>query len=348
LTAVIERPPTEAELVAIVTRAAELRRPIRILGRPARKAPRNGEQVLVDLAAYGRALLIDPERGEATFQAGISLRHLGVTLGSWGLTMENGGRAPDQTLGAAVSLGAHGTGASQGGVATQVNALRLITPEGAIVDCSAREEPDVFNAARVGLGALGVISTVTLRVQPGFNLRARVATVDLDEALVRFESYAAGNDHFELAWLPGRDRARVITANRTEEPADGGAVDRSYRWWNRRRIWPPLIECSFGPGESAAALRRARELSAVRHLGSLFPIEVSVSAGDDIALSPAQGRPSVFIAGVAGLGGRPQWGSAHGLSPAALQAMYPKWEEWQAVRDRLDPQRRFAHSSGQG
>jgi hypothetical protein len=73
-----------------------------------------------------------------------------------------------------------------------------------------------------------------------------------------------------------------------------------------------------------------------------------VTAGDDIPLSPAEGRPSIYVAGVAGLGGRPQWGSPHGLTTAALRALYPRWDEWQAVRDRLDPDRRIIQTSGQG
>jgi L-gulonolactone oxidase len=233
-------------------------------------------------------------------------------------------------------------------VATQVTGLRLVTPDGSIVDCSSVEEPEIFNAARVGLGALGVISTVTLRCQPGFNVRTEVVRPSLRQALARFDAYADGNDYFELSWLPGRDRARVVTANRTDEPADGHGVDRCYRWWNRRRIWPPQIEVSVARHGAANALRRARELSAISRAALPFPIEISVSAGDDLPLSPAEGRSSVFIAGVAGLDGRPRWGSAHGRSAAALRALYPRWDEWQAVRDRLDPDRRFVQTRGQG
>jgi L-gulonolactone oxidase len=229
-----------------------------------------------------------------------------------------------------------------------VTALRLVTPDGTVIGCSATEEPEIFNAARVGLGALGVISQVTLRCQPGFNLRSRSQVLHLDEALSRFDRDAAANQYCEMSWWPGRNRARIITANRTDEPADGAAVDRNYRWWHRRRLWAPLMEYSFGREEAGPALRRANELSSARRTGPLFPIEVSVTAGDDIPLSPAEGRPSVYIAGVAGLGGRPQWGTPHGLNRAALRALYPRWDEWEAVRDRLDPHRRLAQRSGQG
>jgi FAD/FMN-containing dehydrogenase len=344
---VVEQPPTEAELVAIVARAGAAGRPVRV-GRASRSRHRRGDEVLIDLSRYQRALRIDREQGWATFEAGVSLRQVGVVLGSWGLSMENGGRRPEQALGAAVSLGAHGTGARYGGLATQVTALRLITPGGTVISCSATEEPEIFNAARVGLGAVGVISTVTLRCQPGFNVRATVASVDLDQALAGVDAYAEGHDYFELSWRPGRSRARVVTADRTDERPDGGAVDRGYRWFHRRRPWAPMFEYSFTRTASGPALQRARELSGRGGNASLFPIEVSVSAGDDIPLSPAEGRPSLYIAGLAGLGGRPQWGTAHGMTPARLRELYPRWDEWQAVRDRLDPDRRLVQSSGQG
>lgn len=345
---VIEQPRTEAELVAIVRRAAVDGRRVRAVGRARRSRVLRGDEIQVDLAAYRRVQRVDRERATATVEAGITLRELGIALGSWGLSMENGGRQPGQTLGAAVSLGAHGSGATHGGLATQVTGLRLVTPSGTVIDCSASEEPEIFDAARVGRGMLGVISTVTLRCQAGFNLRSEVTSVGLDEALATFDTYIDGHEYAELSWLPGRDRARIVTADRTDEPADGGAVDRGYRWFNRRRTWPAKVAYSFARPASGPALQRARELSAGRRSAPLFPIEVSVTAADDIALSPAQGRPSLYIAGVAGLSGRPEWGSAHGLGPDALRAMYPRWDEWQAVRDRLDPTRRFAQSRGQG
>jgi FAD/FMN-containing dehydrogenase len=348
VTVVIERALTEAELVAIVKRAAVAGRPVRAVGRARRSRLLRGEEILVDLSGYRRVRRVARDRATATVEAGISLHELGVTLGAWGLSMENGGRRPGQTLGAAVSLGAHGSSAAHGGLATQVTALRLVSPSGVVIDCSAAEEPEIFDAARVGLGALGVISTVTVRCQPGFNLRSEALSVGLDEALANFDAYADGHEYFELSWRPGGDRARVVAADRTDEPADGRTVERGYRWFNRRRIWPAKVAYAMARPASGPALRRARELSAGSRTAPLFPIEVSVSAGDDIALSPAQGQPSVYIAGVAGLAGRPEWGSAHGLGPDALRALYPRWDEWQAVRDRLDPTRRFAQSRGQG
>ncbi len=343
----MERPPTEAELVAIVRGAATAGRPLRV-GRPSKSRHHRGDEILIDLSSYQRLVRVDREAGTATVEAGISVGRLGVLLGAWGLSLENGCRRPSQALGAAVSLGAHGTGAAYGGLATQVLALRLVAPDGTVISCSATEEAEIFDAARVGLGALGVISLVTLRCRPGFNLRSQSRSLDLETALAGIDGFAGGNEYFELSWWPGRSRARVITANRTREPADGGAVDRNYRWWHRRRLWAPVMEYSFGREEAAPALQRAVELTGGPRSRALFPIEVSVTAGDDIPLSPAEGRASLYIAGVAGLGGRPQWGTPHGLNRAGLRARYPRWDEWEAARERLDPHRRLVQRSGQG
>lgn len=321
--------------MAIVARAAPARRPVCVGRHP------KGDRVTIDLSGYHRILRVDRDNGSATVEAGIAVGHLDHALASWGLSLENGVRNPDQALGAAVSVGAHGTGARFGGLVTQVTALRLVAPDGSVVDCSADEEPEIFDAARVGLGALGVLSTVTVRCQRGFNLRAATTTLDLDRALGDLDALAAANDHVELSWLAGRHTARVTTANRTSEPPDGRGVDRAYRWFNRRPTRrPKSSEYSYPRDESGPALQRARQRGDSSRTALPFPIVVSVTAADDVALSPTQGRPSIYIAGVAGLDGRPQWG--------VDASMYPRFGEWQAVRDRLDPERRFAQTSGHG
>ena len=109
MTVVVERPQTEAELVAIVRRAAALGRPVRV-GRVHREPRWDGDHILVDLVSYRGLVRADREAGEATVEAGISLWRLAERLAGWGLAMENGGRDPAQSLGAAISLGAHRSG----------------------------------------------------------------------------------------------------------------------------------------------------------------------------------------------------------------------------------------------
>src|SRR6202012_660861 len=131
-----------------------------------------------------------------------------------GLAMANLGDIDAQTLSGAVSTGTHGTGAGLGGLATQVAGLELVLADGSTVFCSADERPDLFNAARVSVGALGVLSTVTLQCVPAFTLAADERAMPLDEVLGRFGGFAAGNNHFEFYWFPYGKNALVKRNNR--------------------------------------------------------------------------------------------------------------------------------------
>jgi FAD-linked oxidoreductase len=131
--------------------------------------------------------------------------------------MPNLGDIDAQTIAGAISTGTHGTGARLGGIATAVAALELILADGSVVSCSPQQRPDLFAAAQVGLGALGVISTVTLKCVPAFDLSADERPMPLGEVLERFGEFAASNDHFEFYWFPYGKNALVKRDNRGTE-----------------------------------------------------------------------------------------------------------------------------------
>src|SRR6266516_6949770 len=116
--------------------------------------------VLVDLAGYRGLGSVDRATGVCTVRAGTTLRQLNGLLAARGLAMTNLGDIDAQTVAGAISTGTHGTGITFGGLSTQVRALELVLADGSVVTCSAEVRPELFAAARVGLGALGVISTV--------------------------------------------------------------------------------------------------------------------------------------------------------------------------------------------
>ena len=128
--------------------------------------------VLLDLSSYDALVSVDKARGRVTVQAGMRLRRLNAVLAEHGLGLTNMGDIDVQTVAGAVSTGTHGTGRSSAALATQVVALELVLADGSVVTCSADQQPELFSAARVGLGALGVISTVTLQAEPAFLLEA--------------------------------------------------------------------------------------------------------------------------------------------------------------------------------
>jgi len=95
----------------------------------------------------------------------------------------------------------------------------LVLASGQLLDCSADKEPDVFKAAQVGLGAIGVLSTLTLRCVPAYNIRSVQEPHKVDELLERFDELCKVNDHFEFFWWPHTGVAQAITNTRTQEPA---------------------------------------------------------------------------------------------------------------------------------
>jgi L-gulonolactone oxidase len=89
------------------------------------------------------------------------------------------------------------------------------------MSCSPDHDPETFKAAQVGLGALGVLSTVTLKCVPAFNIRSVQEPQLVDELLDRFDELCARNDHFEFFWWPHTEWAQAITNSRTQEPVTG-------------------------------------------------------------------------------------------------------------------------------
>ncbi|OLZ59829.1 D-arabinono-1,4-lactone oxidase [Amycolatopsis keratiniphila] len=168
----------------------------------------------MDLTGWTGIASADVAKGLVTVRSGTTLKQLNAELDALGLAMTNLGDIDAQTVAGAISTGTHGTGARLGGIATQIAALELVLADGTVVTCSADERPDLFAAARVGLGALGVISTVTLQCEPSFLLSAQERPEPLEQVLEGFDQFADENDHFEFYWFPYGKNALVKRNNR--------------------------------------------------------------------------------------------------------------------------------------
>ncbi|MGY1740662.1 MULTISPECIES: D-arabinono-1,4-lactone oxidase [unclassified Blastococcus] len=354
------------------------------------------------LDRHAALLDVDPT-GLVTVQAGMPLHRLNAGLAARGWALTNLGDIDRQTVAGALSTGTHGTGAAFGGLATQVRGLQLVTAGGEVLRCSPGEHPEVFAAARISLGALGVLDTVTLQAVPAFALRAEEGAARLPDLLERFDAYMSSTDHVEFYWFPHTDRC-LTKCNTRVPPADVAPLPRLRAFWDDevlanaglaavvaagRRVPAlvgPLARFSAGalgartytdaahrvfvsrrrvrfremeyavPREAApevlAQLRRTVDASDWR---VPFPVEVRVAAADDVPLSTAFGRDTAYVAvhvparsepgeyfdafeAIAGaVGGRPHWGKLHSLDAAALAGRYPRFGEFTALRERLDP-----------
>jgi len=174
--------------------------------------------LLIGLDAMAGVLDVDTASGLVRVQAGITIRELSRRLDARGLAMENLGDIDVQTIAGAISTATHGTGARLGNIPSQACELTLMLADGSTLVCSPERDAEVFRAARVGLGALGVIVEVTLRCVPAFTLHGVDAPAPLAPTLERFEELALGNDHFEFFVFPHADVALTRANNRTDDP----------------------------------------------------------------------------------------------------------------------------------
>jgi L-gulono-1,4-lactone dehydrogenase len=274
------RPVCVEDISAAVKSAASAGLTVRALGSghsfTAAAACHGG--VALDLSGYTGVVASDACTGLVTVRSGTTIRSLNTALDGLGLAMANLGDIDAQTIAGALATGTHGTGASLGGLATQAAGFELVLADGTVVSCSAASRPELFAAARVGLGALGVVSTVTLQCVPAFSLVADERPMPLEEVLASFDELAASNDHFEFYWFPYGRKALVKRNNRIRE-ASGDippAMPGWRRWWEfsvmentafgalcrTGRAIPPLIP-SLNRLSSAAL--SARTYTAVSH-----------------------------------------------------------------------------------
>lgn len=353
---------------------------------------------------------VDRDRNRVRVLGGTPLHELNRILDGLGLAMPNLGDIDRQTITGAISTGTHGTGASLPGLAAAVCGLTLVTGDGGVLTCSDEDDPDLLRAARVGLGALGIVTEVELAVVPAYRLRAEESPGTLEPTLAAFPQLVADNRNVEFYWFPHTDRVLLKIDNIAEA---GDPTPPLPRW--RSRLDDELLSNDvFGLVNRAVAHRpsvipavnrltsrvlSARTYADVSHRvlctprtvrfteseyavprdalvpvltqlrrwvdasgeGLPFPVEVRVAAADDTWLSTGYERENAYIAVhqyyrmdnrayfaafeaiVAEHAGRPHWGKLHTLDAERLRALYPRFGDFLAVRDRLDPDRVFGN-----
>ena len=172
---------------------------------------------------------VDREAGLVTAYAGTRLKHLNAALEHLGLSLHNMGDIAEQTLAGAISTGTHGTGGRVAGLAGQVAGLTLVTGTGDLLTATADENADILDLARVGLGALGILVTVTFRVEPLFGLEAIEQPMSWAEFQGSFDDLTRKADHVDAYWFPHTDR--LLTKRNTRVPLDSVRPLPRWRGW---------------------------------------------------------------------------------------------------------------------
>ena len=226
----IERPRAEADVAEAVKRAAAEGRRVRVSA--------SGHS-FTDIACTDDVMLrldaldgVHSVNGELVeVGAGVTLHRLGAELAQRELAMENQGDIDRQQLAGALSTATHGTGATFPNLSAQVHSLTLVTADGAVTEISRESDEDAFRAARVGLGAVGVITRVTLRCVPLFTLKRLDLPGSLDETLANLDELVDSNDHFEFYGFPYTGGVMTRESERLD-PEDAAPTEPWKRWVN--------------------------------------------------------------------------------------------------------------------
>lgn len=223
------RPRTSGEVATTVQQAATDGQTVKAIGAGhsfTSIAATDGVQIRLDQMAA--VLWHDAASGRVRVQAGISLHDLNPRLHALGLALPNLGDVDPQSVAGAISTGTHGTGGRLQGIAAAVVALQLVTGDGSIVEVD--EQHPWFGAARVSLGALGIITEVTLQCVPAFLLHAREEPMALPTVLAQIDDLVESNDHTEFYWFPHTDKALLKRNNRVPPATERNPVGR-FRGW---------------------------------------------------------------------------------------------------------------------
>lgn len=216
----VERPTSESELGETVRAAAGRGDTVRVAGSGHSFSPVvPTDDTLISLDRYTGVVDIDAAAGRATVRAGTRLAALNRELDRHGLAMENLGDVDRQTVAGALSTGTHGTGLDFGVLSTQATRFRVVTATGDVVDID-ESETDRFHSAQVSLGALGVVSTVTLELDPAYDLCLRRRALPLETVLENIETFHDAHRNWEFFWFPHTDTALVKTFDEVPRDAD--------------------------------------------------------------------------------------------------------------------------------
>lgn len=176
------------------------------------------EEVILDLRNVSGIVEVDHVAKTVVVNAGTTISDLNLALHRHGLAMPNLGDVTYQSILGALSTSTHGTGIGHGGLATQVVGFTIVTSDGQVLPCSPTSHKEIWRYGRVSLGALGVVTDVTLKVVDSFALQAVEQPEPVDDVLANWERYTRENEHFEFYWIPHTRWALTKRNNRTDQP----------------------------------------------------------------------------------------------------------------------------------
>ena len=270
------------------------------------------KHAIVKLDHFSSVGEIDPLTHQAWLGAGAKLHDLSPQLSERGYAFRNLGDIDVQTLAGATSTGTHGTGKELQGLAAEIQALKLVTGSGELLEISAHENSEWLDGARVALGALGVITEIKMQLVERFKLHRQVWPASNKHTLENAERYWDENRNFEFFYIPFSDTSLLLTHNVSTEPSTPANHDTStsammqlkslrdsLKWFTPLRRWLLKRAIANEPTENVigeswdllASERNVRFNEMEYHL----PVERGLEALEEVRHYIETKRPDVFF-----------------------------------------------------
>ena len=234
----VAEPRDENQVVDVVRRAGEDRVRLKVIGGAhswSDAAVTDGMMVRLD--RLGGVVGVDDE--SVTVEAGMRLGRLVSFLDERGLALPVLPTITEQTVAGVVATATHGSSLHHGSLSSLVTHVRLITAAGEVVDGGPGEGP--LDATRVHLGALGVVTQVTLEVVPQFWLLETMTSVPLDDVAGSLPDVAASAEYVKVWWFPHSDRCTVFRHDRTTDHREVSAAAKRVERDLNRFVFPALL-----------------------------------------------------------------------------------------------------------
>ena len=354
---------SEEEAVAIAAHGAKTKQTIRVIGSGHSHSllvPNN--QILVESSGLAGVLETDIENKTAWVSAGSKIYSLGKPLHASGLALKNQGDIDRQAIAGACATGTHGTGKTLQNLSASVIGMTVATAAGELVTADDTQNESLMRAARLSLGAFGIITRLKLQLRESYRLKEAGLKMQYDELAPQILNLIEQHNRFEFFWFPQSDEANVKIIDETDEPPVYPLAEENQRQGWSYEVLPshrphPHTEMEYSiPAEDGPeCFARIRDLLKTRFPDVFWPVEYRTVAADDVWLSMANSRPTVTISVHQDIrqdetkyyqacesifleyGGRPHWGKVNYLNSQQLADVHPDWERWWAVRDEVDP-----------
>jgi FAD/FMN-containing dehydrogenase len=360
-------PVDEDELSAIAGRALEEKRKIRAVGAGHSSSPLVVSYGLViSLKQFKTVEKSDNENSTAWIGTGLTVKEGGSKLLDQGLSFHNTGDVDIQCVSGAISTGTHGTGIKLKNLSSMLIGCTMLCSDGQIREFTEEKDgKEFFDALRVSLGTFGIMLKMKLKLLPAFKLERKEWCTHTDNCLENLDQLIEENRNFDFYWYPRSDLVKLRILN---EPGKG-SQELSYAQLAEEKsgwaidVLPKERDLKFDEMEYALPVEAGPDcFLAVRKLIKekfrktvAWRVLYRTIDADDFLISPCFGRKTVTIslhqnAGFPFMeffrtiepvfrdfGGRPHWGKKHTLQSNEISVLYPRWNDFLAVRKKMDP-----------